>query len=91
MARNSIRIGGSASGPVVAGNDNRVEVRHSPPAPDTPTTPTPAAAAAAAVAEESGPTQTNTAKDHGTVYTVMNGELHVHHDEPGAPSTPPAP
>ncbi|MDJ0379333.1 hypothetical protein [Streptomyces sp. G-G2] len=27
-----------------------------------------------------GPSQTNTAKDHGTVYAVTNGDMHVHHD-----------
>lgn len=29
-----------------------------------------------------GPAQHNTAQDHGTVFTVMNGDLHVHHDAP---------
>jgi hypothetical protein len=28
---------------------------------------------------------TNTAKDHGTVYAVMNGEMHVHHEAQEAP------
>ncbi|BBC95989.1 hypothetical protein SRO_4813 [Streptomyces rochei] len=60
---NSIRIGGDASGPVVAGNDNRVEVPQAAP-------------------EAAGPVQNNTADGHGTVYTVMNGDLHVHHEPP---------
>ncbi|MEU2083820.1 hypothetical protein ABZ569_18365 [Streptomyces albus] len=59
--RFTIRIGGDASGPVVAGHDNHVEV-HGDGGED----------------RESGPTQSNAAHDHGTVYTVMNGELHVH-------------
>ncbi|QHC29490.1 MULTISPECIES: hypothetical protein [unclassified Streptomyces] len=67
MSRDSIRIGGDAFGPVVAGNDNRVEVRQ---------------AAPEAGREAAGPVQNNTAKDHGTVYTVMTGDLHVHHDTP---------
>jgi hypothetical protein len=70
MPRNTIRIGGNASGPVVAGNDNRVEVRQ---------------AAPESAAEDGGPAMTNTAKDHGTVYAVMNGEMHVHHEAQEAP------
>ncbi|MFC9932228.1 hypothetical protein [Streptomyces sp. NPDC127190] len=66
MARNTVRIGGDAHGPVVAGNDNKVEMRQD--------TPSEAAEGAGA------PTQNNTAKDHGTVFSVMNGELHLHHD-----------
>lgn len=64
---NSIRIGGDASGPVVAGNDNRVEVRQAAPEADR---------------EAAGPVQNNAADGHGTVYTVMNGDLHVHHEPP---------
>ncbi|MEW2419842.1 hypothetical protein ACFW2K_13055 [Streptomyces nigra] len=26
------------------------------------------------------PTQTNTARDDGTVYAAANGDIHVHHD-----------
>ncbi|WP_043238660.1 hypothetical protein [Streptomyces violaceusniger] len=66
--RFTIRIGGDASGPVVAGHDNKVEVRR-PSEPDA----------------ESGPTQTTTVRDHGTAYTVMNGELHIHHDSSARP------
>lgn len=72
--RYTIRITGDASGPVVAGDDNHVEV-HQPPT---------AAAVPAEPAPPAGPTQTNTAHDHGTVYTVMRGEMHIHHaDRPG--------
>jgi len=30
-------------------------------------------------------TQTNTANEHGTVYTVMHGDLHLHHDDGDQP------
>lgn len=60
--RFTIRIGGDASGPVVAGHDNLVEVHGD----------------GGEGREGGGPTQSNAAHDHGTVYTVMNGELHVH-------------
>ncbi|MEU2604102.1 hypothetical protein [Streptomyces albus] len=60
--RFTIRIGGDASGPVVAGHDNHVEVHGD----------------GGEGREGGGPTQSNAAHDHGTVYTVMNGELHVH-------------
>ncbi|MFF8281761.1 hypothetical protein ACF06W_03455 [Streptomyces albus] len=69
--RFTIRIGGDASGPVVAGHDNHVEVHGD-----------------GGEGRESGPTQSNAAHDHGTVYTVMNGELHVH---PYTTSQNPAP
>ncbi|WP_052851485.1 hypothetical protein [Streptomyces avicenniae] len=32
-----------------------------------------------------GPAQTTTAREHGTAYTVMEGELHVHHDHSARP------
>jgi hypothetical protein len=57
--RYTIRIGGDASGVVVAGDDNRVEV-HEPP----------------------GSIQTNTAHDHGTVYAVTDGDMHIHDAPP---------
>ncbi|MFF2810452.1 hypothetical protein ACFVT2_25440 [Streptomyces sp. NPDC058000] len=76
--RFTIRIGGDASGPVVAGHENHVEVHQDPPDARTGSTP-------AQEEQPPGPTQTNTAKDHASVFTVMNGELHIHHDGPTAP------
>ncbi|WKX73164.1 hypothetical protein [Streptomyces sp. XD-27] len=78
----TIRIGGDASGPVVAGRGNRVDVRQTPPG-------TPSGAPSGAEPESTpgdesqapGPVQTNTANDHGSVFTVMNGEMHIHHGE----------
>ncbi|QKW10096.1 hypothetical protein HUT18_30425 [Streptomyces sp. NA04227] len=79
--RYSIRIGGDAAGPVVAGNENRVEVHQSEPA-------TSADGARAGEQEPAAPSQTNTAKDHSSLYTVMNGEMHIHRDaSPQAPAT----
>ncbi|KUJ66228.1 hypothetical protein ACZ90_39285 [Streptomyces albus subsp. albus] len=77
--RFTIRIGGDASGPVVAGHDNRVEVHQTQPDP-----------------QPSGPHMTNTANDQATVYTVQNGQIHIHQgpagppreDRPGPESTP---
>lgn len=70
----TIRIGGDASGPVVAGHGNRVETHE----PQT-------EAAPADEPRRPDATQTNTAHEHGTVYTVMNGDMHVHHtDDPTA-------
>ncbi|MFR9791194.1 hypothetical protein ACL07V_21460 [Streptomyces sp. MB22_4] len=73
MSRHSIRIGGDACGPVVAGNGNRVEVHQDGPGTDP---------------EAAGPTQNNTAEGHGTVFTVMNGDLHVHHEAPESQEGP---
>lgn len=72
--RFTISVGGDASGPVVAGHDNHVEVGR-PPA-DVPPGSSPDR-------EEQAPghTQTNTANDHGSVFTVMNGEMHIHQDD----------
>ncbi|MGH4028602.1 hypothetical protein ACQB60_06650 [Actinomycetota bacterium Odt1-20B] len=67
MSHNNVRIG-KASGPVVAGDGNHVEIHHAAPEP---------------APAESGPTQNNTAKDHGTLFTVMKGDLHVHQDGSG--------
>ncbi|WP_330332620.1 hypothetical protein OHS33_24850 [Streptomyces sp. NBC_00536] len=64
----TIRIGGDASGPVIVGDRNRVETRE--PAQESP-------------GEEAKSEQRNTAKDHGTVYAVTQGDMHVHHT--GAP------
>ncbi|BBB02035.1 hypothetical protein RVR_9732 [Actinacidiphila reveromycinica] len=63
----TVSIGGDASGPVVVGRDNHVEVHQ--PAPVSVPEPPPDAAAS---------TQTNTAKDHGTVYAVTGGDMHIH-------------
>ncbi|MFB4195399.1 hypothetical protein [Streptomyces carpaticus] len=73
--RFTIRIGGDASGTVVAGHENRVEIHHSPEQPETATEPD----------RETGPSQTTTVRDHGTAYTVMKGELHIHADPPARP------
>ncbi|WP_078500707.1 hypothetical protein [Wenjunlia vitaminophila] len=67
----TIRIGGDASGPVVAGHDNQVEV-HQPGESDA----------------DAGATQKTTVRDHGTSYTVMRGELNIHHGAPGRSSEP---
>ncbi|MFF1344211.1 hypothetical protein ACFVYT_41525 [Streptomyces sp. NPDC058290] len=69
----TIRIGGDVSGPVVVGNDNHVEVHQSAPA----SAPAPRTVPEAEPAKS---TQTNTAKDEGTVYAVTNGDMHIHHD-----------
>ncbi|WP_371477561.1 hypothetical protein [Kitasatospora sp. NBC_00315] len=83
--RHSVRIGGDAHGPVVVGRDNRVEATSAPrdnadgPSPDAAATPS---------GDAQGPpsgtsTQNNTAGGHGTLYAVMKGDLHVHHEEDG--------
>ncbi|MFJ4705036.1 hypothetical protein ACIP6I_09285 [Streptomyces anulatus] len=79
----TISIGGDASGTVVAGHGNQVEVHRTDEAgPES-------AAAAAAAAEagadadaDAGATQRTTVRDHGTAYTVMRGELNIHHAAP---------
>ncbi|UED84884.1 hypothetical protein [Streptomyces profundus] len=70
----SVHIGGNATGPVVAGHGNTIETRTEQPAEQPNERP----------AQAPGPTQTNLATDHASVFTVMNGELHVHRgaDEP---------
>lgn len=79
--RYAIRIGGDAAGPVVAGHDIHVEVRQ------------PAAVtqdgAVGVSGTSSDPTtkQVNTARDRASAFTVMNGEMHIHHD--GGPAVPP--
>ncbi|WP_441247049.1 hypothetical protein [Kitasatospora sp. McL0602] len=72
--RFTVRIGGNVAGPVVVGHDNQVEVNH--PNPE----------AAPAPAPESS-TLNTTAEGHATAYSVMNGDLHVHHDSPEPPPT----
>lgn len=70
--RFTISIGGDANGPVVAGHENQVEVHQ--PQSESP------ALAPALTGDESGSTQKNVAKDNASLYTVQNGELHIHHD-----------
>ncbi|MGW0732270.1 hypothetical protein [Streptomyces sp. NPDC002851] len=77
--RFTIRIGGDANGPVVAGHENQVEV-HKPQS-EPQSEPRPPAD------EDSGSIQENVAKDNAALYTVQNGELHVHHDG-GSHETP---
>lgn len=64
----SISIGGDASGTVVAGHGNQVEV-HAP----AEAGPEAAAEAAADAGADAGATQRTTVRDHGTSYTVMRG------------------
>lgn len=67
----SISIGGDASGTVVAGHGNQVEV-HRTGEPEA--EPDAAADAVAADANaDAGATQRTTVRDHGTAYTVMRG------------------
>ncbi|MFE1366816.1 hypothetical protein ACFW84_21610 [Streptomyces anulatus] len=71
----SISIGGDASGTVVAGHGNQVEVHRTGEAePDA--------------AADAGATQRTTVRDHGTAYTVMRGELNIHHAAPGRSPEP---
>ncbi|MFF2229524.1 hypothetical protein [Streptomyces anulatus] len=78
----SISIGGDASGTVVAGHGNKVEVNRTGEAePD-------AADAAADANADAGATQRTTVRDHGTAYTVMRGELNIHHAAPGRSPEP---
>ncbi|WP_097964103.1 hypothetical protein [Streptomyces sp. or20] len=83
----SISIGGDASGTVVAGHGNQVEV-HAP-AEAGPEAAAEAAADAGADANaDAGSTQRTTVRDHGTSYTVMRGELNIHHAAPGRSPEP---
>ena len=65
--RYSIRIGRDAYAPVVAGHDNVVET---PPAQSEP------------IHEDEdralGASQRNSAKDHGTVFAVTHGDMHIY-------------
>ncbi|MFE1820254.1 hypothetical protein ACFW9S_14760 [Streptomyces anulatus] len=75
----SISIGGDASGTVVAGHGNKVEVNRTGEAePD----------AAADANADAGATQRTTVRDHGTAYTVTRGELNIHHAAPGRSPEP---
>ncbi|WP_424918637.1 hypothetical protein [Streptomyces sp. wa1064] len=79
----SISIGGDASGTVVAGHGNKVEVNRTGEAePDA------VADAAADANADAGATQRTTVRDHGTAYTVMRGELNIHHAAPGRSPEP---
>ncbi|WP_346133480.1 hypothetical protein [Streptomyces carpaticus] len=42
-------------------------------------------ATAAEPDRETGPSRTTTVRDHGTAYTVMKGELHIHADPAARP------
>ncbi|WP_327315085.1 hypothetical protein [Streptomyces sp. NBC_01235] len=64
--KNTVHIGGNASGVVVAGNGNKVEAAGEP--------------------QPAGPTQTNTAKEHGTSFSVQNGNLYVNEDDAPSPA-----
>ncbi|KQX36601.1 hypothetical protein ASD97_20615 [Streptomyces sp. Root63] len=79
----SISIGGDVSGTVVAGHGNQVEV-HAP----AEAGPEAAAEAAADAGADAGATQRTTVRDHGTSYTVMRGELNIHHAASGRSPEP---
>ncbi|MFF9345869.1 hypothetical protein [Streptomyces sp. NPDC014734] len=83
MSRNTIRIGGDASGPVVAGDGSRVEVRHAPADPAPADTASADNGAADTALADTAPTQNNTAKGHGTLFAVLEGDVHVHHEATG--------
>ncbi|RPK93314.1 MULTISPECIES: hypothetical protein [Streptomyces] len=73
----TIRIGGDVSGTVVAGHGNRTDASRTGEA-EADATPRVHADADA----DAGATQKTTVRDHGTSYTVMRGELNIHHDAP---------
>lgn len=89
----TISIGGDATGPVVAGHGNHVAANRSEPQPQPEPEPEPAehhpdqrpAPPQPVEPAPAGSTQHNTAHDGATVYTVMNGELHVHAESPRHP------
>ncbi|MFY0509799.1 hypothetical protein ACOMD4_05245 [Streptomyces anulatus] len=83
----SISIGGDASGTVVAGHGNQVEVNRTGEAEPDAVADTATDAAADANAD-AGATQRTTVRDHGTAYTVMRGELNIHHAAPGRSPEP---
>ncbi|MFE7367065.1 hypothetical protein [Streptomyces anulatus] len=87
----SISIGGDASGTVVAGHGNKVEVNRTGEAePDTvaASAADTAADAAADANAGAGTTQRTTVRDHGTAYTVTRGELNIHYAAPGRSPEP---
>ncbi|GAB2915199.1 MULTISPECIES: hypothetical protein [unclassified Streptomyces] len=71
----TIRIGGDASGPVVAGRGNQVKVHRTGEAEPDSTVDADAA-------------QRTNVEGHGIAYTVMRGELNIHHDAPGRSPEP---
>ncbi|MBV2364495.1 hypothetical protein [Streptomonospora nanhaiensis] len=75
--RYSVSIGGDASGPVVAGHDNTLEITERR---DT--------AEGAATDPGTRYAQDNRAADRGTVFAVSHGDMHVHQTPP-APAAPP--
>ncbi|MGW0661454.1 hypothetical protein [Streptodolium elevatio] len=81
-----VRIGGDATAPLIVGSGNHVEIRQA--APDAAARSTsevdPAVDPDAGPPSGAAPAQANTANDHGTVYTVMEGEMHIHYDGPRA-------
>ncbi|MCZ2527977.1 hypothetical protein [Streptomyces sp. HB2AG] len=82
--RFTISIGGDVSGTVVAGHRNHVEVGRD--RPDAPATDAPATDAPVQEDRAAGATQKNVAKDDASLYTVMNGELHIHNNNGGPPA-----
>ncbi|MFF8499966.1 hypothetical protein ACF07L_04805 [Streptomyces anulatus] len=79
----TISIGGDASGTVVAGHGNQVEVHRTDEAGPESAAAAEAGAGAGADADvDAGATQRTTVRDHGTAYTVMRGELNIHHAAP---------
>lgn len=64
----SVHIGGDAKGPVVVGHGHHVEFTTAPPA---------------ATRDAPAATQTNTAREQGTVYAVTGGDMHIHQNLSG--------
>ncbi|UCM91264.1 hypothetical protein [Streptomyces marincola] len=63
----SVHIGGDLTGSVVVGHGNHVESHH-----------VPAPQSSADGGTRAPASQTNTARDRGTVYAVTDGDMHVH-------------
>ncbi|WP_435596846.1 hypothetical protein [Streptomyces anulatus] len=87
----SISIGGDASGTVVAGHGNKVEVNRTGDAEPDAVAASAADTAADAAADANagaGTTQRTTVRDHGTAYTVTRGELNIHYAAPGRSPEP---
>ncbi|MER7463991.1 hypothetical protein [Streptomyces sp. NPDC097981] len=80
--RFTVSIGGDATGPVVVGHENTVET--GPQQPAAPSTDTTADAPPADGSPEPAASQTNTADGHSNLFTVMEGDIHIHHDGPSA-------
>ncbi|MGW5679493.1 hypothetical protein ACWEV4_31200 [Streptomyces sp. NPDC003860] len=79
----TISVGRDASGTLVAGHKNRVEVNGQS-RPESSERPEPSGPAG----DDCGSTQENVAKDNASLYTVQNGELHVHHEGGPREATP---